>query len=127
MAVQSSAVSRDVDLLVGTAEPDSAPSLKPFARDVAAVLGLEGLRVVGDPEYVIGDGEDFKVWLSFRPEDEEPSLSHPFWLEVAAEMDAEYEVGRRVFQMLADSGRFRVMLLLDHDCVRSTHFPCGNW
>ncbi|WP_446218831.1 hypothetical protein [Micromonospora sp. IBHARD004] len=95
-------MSRDVDLLVGTAGLDGAPSLKLFAREIAGVLGLENLRV-GDPECVIGDGEDFRAWLRFAPEDEEPSLSHPFRLEVAAEMGAEYEVGRRVFQKLADT------------------------
>ncbi|MDH6465988.1 hypothetical protein M2302_006191 [Micromonospora sp. A200] len=117
----------DVTLLVGTAEPDDAPPcLARFGREVAGVLGLKDLRT-GDHRYVIGDGEDFRAWLEFHPEDEEPHLSHPFWVDLATEKGAEEEVGRRLFQELADTGRFRVVLFLDWDCDRSTHFSCQDW
>ncbi|MFU8873060.1 hypothetical protein [Micromonospora sp. SL4-19] len=116
----------DVVLLLAAAEPDASPSLDRITAELARVLGLNHLRV-GDPECVIGDGEDFRVWLSFDPDDEEPGLSHPFRLDVATEKGAEVQVGRRLFQELADAGRFRVVLFLDWDCDRSTHFSCQDW
>ncbi|WP_157740237.1 hypothetical protein [Micromonospora auratinigra] len=119
-------MTRDVVLLLGTAQPDGSPSLQRIAPEVARVLDLKDLRT-GDHRYVIGDGEDFKAWLSFHPEDEEPHLSHPIWVDVATEKGAEYEVGRRLFQLLADSDRFRVVLFLDWNCDRSTHLSCQDW
>ncbi|MGC5017102.1 hypothetical protein [Micromonospora sp. DT47] len=120
-------MSTDVTLLVGTAEPDDAPSLARFAREVAGVLDLEDLEWVGDPKRVLGDGKDFRAWLGLRPDDEEPGLSHPFCVDVATGKGAEVEVGRRLFQELADTGRFRVVLFLDWECDRSTHFSCQDW
>ncbi|WP_406068507.1 hypothetical protein [Micromonospora sp. NBC_01638] len=117
----------DVDLLLGMAGPDTPPSLERFAPEVAEVLGVELVEVPSSRRTFFGQSEEFRAWLAFHPESEEPSLSHPFVLELGAEMGAEVEVGTRVFQELADSGRFRVVLLLDHDCVRSTHFPCEDW
>ncbi|MEH0983229.1 hypothetical protein [Micromonospora sp. CPCC 205556] len=119
-------MSSDVNLLVGLSEPGDPPSLARFAREVAGVLGLEELEWVGDPKCVLGDGKDFRAWLRFHPHDEEPHLSHPFWCDIATEKGSEPEVGRRLFQELADTGRFRVVLWLDGVCDRSTHLPCED-
>ncbi|MET8197952.1 hypothetical protein [Micromonospora taraxaci] len=117
----------DVDLLLGKSGPEAPPLLEQFAPQVAAVLGVELVEKTGSWRHFFGRGEDFVVWLDVDPDTKEPFLSHPFVLEVSAPRGAEAKVGTRLFQKLADTGRFRVMLLLDHDCVRSTHFPCEDW
>lgn len=50
----------------------------------------------------------------------------PFCVDIATEKGSEPEVGRRLFQELADTGRFRVVLWLDGVCERSTHLPCED-
>ncbi|SCG67092.1 hypothetical protein [Micromonospora halophytica] len=117
----------DVDLLLGAAEQGVVPGLDRVAAEVAEVLDVELREVSSSQRTFLGEDRRMRAWLSFHPEEKEPSLSHPFVLEVAAEQGAEEKVGLSVFEKLAKSGRFRVVLLLDSDCVRSTHFPCEDW
>ncbi|MER7888677.1 hypothetical protein ABTX15_02500 [Micromonospora sp. NPDC094482] len=116
----------DTTLLLGVTQAGELPPLEQFAPVVAGTLGVELVERTGDWRHFFGWGENFAVWLNTEPDPEEPFRSHPFCLDVS-NPDGTAELGMRFFDQLANSGRFRVMLLLNHDCVRSTHFPCEDW
>jgi len=117
----------DVELLLGCLRNGSGDSLDSLVRELAALFGVQFEEVPRGWRTFLAFAEEFKVWVSYRPDDEEPWLSHPFLLELATEKGREAEVGEHVYQKLADTGRYRVALMLDGHCLRSSHVPCEDW
>lgn len=117
----------DVGLLLGRVDNVSGDPLDSLIPELTALLGVQFQEVRSGGRTFLAHAEEFKVWVSYEPEDEEPSLSHPFQLELATEKGCETEVGERLYEQLAETGRFRVVLLVDFDCVKSTHLPCDSW
>ncbi|MEU4552986.1 hypothetical protein EV382_3680 [Micromonospora violae] len=116
----------ETTLLLGPVEADGLPPLEQVALTVAGIIGVELVERAGDQRHFFGADDNFAVWLDTDPDTDEPFRSHPFCLDVS-NPSATAELGTRLFHQLADSGRFRVLLILNHDCVRSTHFPCEDW
>ncbi|TNH30525.1 hypothetical protein FHG89_06495 [Micromonospora orduensis] len=117
----------DVELLLGWADGPGGGSIDSLVPELASLLGVEYEEVQSGSRTFLAFHKDFKMWVSYRPEGEEPSLSHPFTLELGIRRGEEGEVGNRIYQRLVDTGRFRVVLLQDAACVKSTHFPCADW
>lgn len=117
----------DVELLLGRLENVGGDSLDSLVRELAALFGVQFDEVPRGRPTFLALAEEFKVWVSHRPDDEEPWFSHPFLLELATEKGREAEVGEQVYQKLADTGRYRVALMLNGHCLRSSHVPCEDW
>lgn len=112
--------------MIGPADPGWEPTLPDVARDVASVLGHDLSPVPGDDMFQGGTDTSY-AWLSLERSDEEPFRSHSFDLEFSAPGEPDEALANALFDRLADLGRYRLILLLDHACVRSTHFPCEQW
>jgi hypothetical protein len=91
------------------------------------VLGHELTPVAGQDMYQGGNDKTY-AWVSYedRP-DGGPFRSHPSDLDLSVPRDPEVPFANAVFDRLAEVGRYRLILLLDSACVRSTHFPCEQW
>ncbi|SCL36859.1 hypothetical protein GA0074692_4472 [Micromonospora pallida] len=94
--------------------------------DLEVVLGFKLSPERTGKEMFLGGDDRGHAWLTWEPEDWEPFQSHPFTLDIATS-EPEVPYVTSLFERLAGLGRYRVILLLDHACVRSTHFPCEEW
>src|SRR4051812_8993987 len=115
----------DITFLLGPVDPHLNPSLEEMAQELKTMLGFS-LEPVAEKEMFQGGSASGHAWLTEDPEENEPFLSHPFNLDVATNED-ELAYANGIFDILAQSGRLRAVLLVDSACVRSTHFPCANW
>lgn len=115
----------DMTLLLGPADPRWSPSLAEVAQDFSRVLGFS-LDPVPGKEMLQGGSSTAHAWLTEEPEEHEPFRSHPFNLDVTTSQD-EVTFANALFDTVAEIGQYRVVLLLDSACARSTHFPCKKW
>jgi hypothetical protein len=97
------------------------------AQDVVSVLGHDLAPVTGRDMYQGGSDRSYAWLYSDGPDDLEPSRSHPFDLDLATPHDPEVPFANAVFDRLAELGRYRLILIIEDACVRSTHFPCEQW
>ncbi|MFI7609490.1 hypothetical protein ACIBTV_30860 [Micromonospora sp. NPDC049366] len=117
----------DVQLLLGRVDGVGGGHLDPLVLELAELFGVRFRDVTDGWPTFLANTEGFKVWVSHRPDDEEPWLSHPFLLDLATEKGREVEVGEQVYQKLVGTGRYRVALLLDGRCLRSSHVSWEDW
>lgn len=116
----------DMALLIGSAGRERELSLAEMARELAEVLGFD-LEKLPDRELFHGGNDSGHAWLRYQPKDEEPFLSHPFLVDVVHPGGPPLPYVNELFDRLIGLGRYRLILLIDFDCVRSTHFPCQDW
>ena len=116
----------DTTIMIGPADLDAEPSLADVARDVASVLGHPLAPVPGDEMFQGGTDTSY-AWLTREGSDEEPFRSHFIDLELSAPRERDESYANVLFDRLADLERYRLILVVDHGCVRSTHFPCEEW
>ncbi|MFE9202040.1 hypothetical protein [Micromonospora sp. NPDC007230] len=138
----------DVEIVLGRLDDVGGDPLESLVAELAALFGVQfhdvtkGHRTffayvppVDGPtreaalRYGVGAAgtEEFEVSVTYWPRDDEQPLSHPFHLDLTTEKLREAEVGEQVYQKLADTGRYRVALMLDDHCLRSSHVPCEDW
>ncbi len=115
----------DKSILFGLVAPGPEPSLAELAPEMSEVLGYP-LEPVPGQEMFHGGTDTGHGWLTRRNADNEPFRSHPFDLEFTT-TEAEEPFALKLFDRLAESGRYRLMLVIEAECVRSTHFPCDEW
>ncbi|GIE91435.1 hypothetical protein [Actinoplanes regularis] len=117
----------DREFLIGAAEPDGKPDLAELVRDLTEVLGFE-LAELPDQEMFHGGDDTGHAWLKpgWRDPDE-PYPSHPYQLDIAYPSGPELPYLNGLFDRLHALGRYRLIMLINGDCVRSTHFPCDEW
>ncbi|RKN32336.1 hypothetical protein [Micromonospora musae] len=116
----------DKTLLLGAASPDWDPQMSEVVADLEVVLGFRLFPKPAGEEMFLGGDDRGHAWLTLEWEDFEPFRSHPFNLDVTTS-EPELPYVTSLFERLADLARYRVILLLDHACIRSTHFPCEAW
>jgi hypothetical protein len=117
----------DMAMLIGMVDERWRPGLADAAREFGTLIGFDLVQLPGREMYT-GGTDHARAWLTWDPEENEPFRSHPYNLELAAggmEDPLRYVDG--LFERLAGDGRFRIVLLIDQGCVRSTHFPCDQW
>ena len=112
--------------MLGIVDSGWAPSLAELAREISPVLGHE-LVEVNDGTMFHGGTDLTHAWLTRDSFDNEPFVSHPFDLELAVPHEPEEPFMHALFDRLEALNRYRMILLFDSDCVRSTHFPCADW
>lgn len=115
----------DMSIMIGPADPGWEPTLAEVGEHMGALLGFP-LHPVNDGESLYSFYDGMNAWLSFDPMDNEPFRSHPYDLEVSNGGDME-QILHGLYDRLAEQGRWRLILVMYHDCVRSTHFPCDEW
>ncbi|PZF86599.1 hypothetical protein [Micromonospora deserti] len=116
----------EMTVLLGAADPGWEPCLDEVARELAVVLGFDIVRAPSGEEMFLGGDDSVRVWLTSEPQEDEPHHSHPFILDFTTN-EPGMPYAQSLFDRLANLGRYRLVLVIDHDCVRSTHFPCEDW
>jgi hypothetical protein len=116
----------EMSVLLGAADPGWNPRIEDVAQEVAVALGFAVVPAPSGETTFLGGDNSVRVWLTSEPQSEEPHRTHPFILDFTTN-EPELPYASRLFDRLAAPGRYRLILLVNHDCVRSTHFPCQNW
>ncbi|MFC4018903.1 hypothetical protein ACFOW4_13250 [Micromonospora sp. GCM10011542] len=116
----------DKNLMIGAADLGWKPTVGQVVKDLEVVLGFKLSQTPSAEDMFLGGDDSARAWLTWEPDDREPFESHPFVLDIATSQP-EVAYVTALFDRLADLGRYRVILLIDHACFRSTHFPCDQW
>ncbi|GIF02656.1 hypothetical protein [Actinoplanes siamensis] len=116
----------DLTLMIGPADRGQKLRMAEVAQDLAAVLGFDFGPSPGT-EDLHGGTEVAQARLQWESGDNEPWNSHPILLDFAVTEPPELPYAHALFDRLESLRRYRLVLLVDHACARSTHFPCASW
>ncbi|MBU2670034.1 hypothetical protein KOI35_41670 [Actinoplanes bogorensis] len=113
-------------IMLGILDAAWAPSLAELAREISPALGHDLVEVDGGTMFH-GGTDRTHAWLTRDHATNEPFVSHPFDLELSVPHEPEEPFMHDLFDRLKEQNRYRLILVLDHACARSTHFSCSDW
>ncbi|MFF3865551.1 hypothetical protein [Micromonospora sp. NPDC001898] len=116
----------EVELMLGVLD-GPAPRLDEMARQLGQVLGFDLEREGSGEEMYSGGDSLWRVWITFDPADLEPFKTHSYTLEIGFLGHSALDQVESLYERLAAIGRYRIMLIVDHGCRRSTHTPCEDY
>ncbi|MFC4110735.1 hypothetical protein ACFOX0_33095 [Micromonospora zhanjiangensis] len=120
-------VSVEVDLMIGSVGEDVPVSV--LVNTVADLVGETFRPIVGSAGVIYeGERPDGWVWVKEERGDAGPFISHPYALDIRLrEPEDELPLLEGVYRALVDSGNYKVILFVDDNCIRGSHFDCKDW
>ncbi|MEV4754613.1 hypothetical protein AB0J86_05815 [Micromonospora sp. NPDC049559] len=117
---------REYDLMVGFL--DQEQPFERFAEVVSNAAGQSWQRILEGERRALGVSTSGRFEIYYEPSDFEPFSTHPYRIGLSLyDLSGELELANRIYDALAASGAYRVILLGDDDFVRGTHYTEGEW
>ncbi|MFI6761942.1 hypothetical protein ACIBF5_22650 [Micromonospora sp. NPDC050417] len=111
----------DYRLMVGFL--DQGRSFDQLVELIAKMTAATLRDVPGETESVVGRIGAGYVWVQFDPADFEPFASHPYGVDLRLEDPSrEPELANHILTALVATGGYQVILLMDGDPIRSSHY-----